>query len=127
MPRCTAEIDTSRLEAGRVSAVSLAQTIATENEFRTALPRHAKAVFEYMTREPVLKLQRWAFARAVVRRPDLATVLFVATSGESKDLWLSVSPDGDGGWSVMPVVKGGARGSSDPGNGSDARVAGDAD
>jgi hypothetical protein len=106
--------------------VSLAQTIATENEFRTALPRHAKAVFEYMTREPVLKLQRWAFARAVVRRPDLATVLFVATSGESKDLWLSVSPDGDGGWSVMPVVKGPARESAGAGNGSDLGVAGDA-
>jgi hypothetical protein len=97
--------DTSRIGAGRVSAVGLSETIATENEFRTALPRHAKAVFDYMKREPALKLQRWAFARAVVRRPDLATVLFVASSGERTELWLSVSPDGDGGWSVLRVLK----------------------
>jgi hypothetical protein len=67
------------------------------------MPRHAKAVFAYMAREPVLKLQRWAFTRAVVRRPDLATVLFVATSGERKELWLSVAPDGEGDWAVQPV------------------------
>ena len=85
--------------------MGLSETIATENEFRVALPRHAKAVFDYMKREPALKLQRWAFARAVVRRPDLATVLFVASSGERTEIWLSVSPDGDGGWSVLRVLK----------------------
>jgi len=89
--------------------VSLTRTITTENEFRTALPRHAEAVFDYMKREPALKLQRWAFARAVVRRPYLATVLFVATSGERTEIWLSVAPDGDGSWSILPVLKGGAR------------------
>jgi hypothetical protein len=97
--------DTSRLDTGRVSDVSLAETIATENEFRTAMPRHAKAVFEHMKREPALKLQRWAFARAVVRRPDLATVLFTASSGQPTDVWLSVAPDGEGGWSVQQVSK----------------------
>jgi hypothetical protein len=85
--------------------LSLAETIATENEFRTAMPRHAKAVFEHMQREPALKLQRWAFARAVVRRPDLATVLFAATSGQATEIWLSVAPDGEGGWSVQRVSK----------------------
>jgi hypothetical protein len=95
--------------SAKVSAVGLSKTIATENEFRMALPRHAKAVFDYVKREPALKLQRWAFARAVVRRPDLATVLFVATSGERTEIWLSVSPDGDGSWSILPVLKGGAR------------------
>jgi len=90
--------------------VGLAETIATESEFRTTMPRHAKAVFGYVNRDPVLKLQRWAFARAIVRRPDLATVLFVATSGEPSDVWLSVAPDGDGGWSVLRVLEGVARG-----------------
>jgi hypothetical protein len=84
--------------------VTLAATIATEDEFRTALPRHAKAVLEHLQREPALKLQRWAFGRAIVRRPDLATVLFVSTSGQRADIWLSVAPDGDGGWSVLPVL-----------------------
>ena len=88
--------------------MNLSRTIATENEFRTALPRHAEAVFDYMKRDPALKLQRWAFARAVVRRPYLATVLFVATSGERTEIWLSVSPDGDGSWSILPVLKDGA-------------------
>jgi hypothetical protein len=90
--------------------VGLSETIATENEFRMALPRHAKAVFDYVKREPALKLQRWAFARAVVRRPYLATVLFVASSGERTEIWLSVSPNGDGGWSIVPVLKGAAHG-----------------
>ncbi len=85
--------------------VGLSKTIATEEEFRTTLPRHAKAVFGHLTRDPALKLQRWAFVRAVVRRPDLATVLFVASSGERTEVWLSVSPDGDGGWSVLRVLK----------------------
>ena len=85
--------------------MGLSKTIATENEFRTALPRHAKAVFDYVKREPALKLQRWAFARAVVRRPDLATALFVASSGEPTEIWLSVSPDDDGGWSVLRLLK----------------------
>jgi hypothetical protein len=83
--------------------VSLSKTITSEDEFRSALPRHATAVFAYVEREPVLKLQRWAFARAVVRRPDLATVLFIASSGAATDVWLSVAPNGDGGWSVLPV------------------------
>ena len=85
--------------------MSLSETIATENEFRTTLPRHAEAVFGYLKREPALKLQRWTFARAVVRRPYLATVLFVASSGERTEIWLSVAPDGDGGWSVLRVLK----------------------
>ena len=98
-----------REPGAKVSSVGLSQTIATENEFRTALPRHAKAVFDHVTREPVLKLQRWAFVRAIVRRPDLATVLFVASSGERTEIWLSVAPDGDGGWSVLPVREGSNR------------------
>lgn len=85
--------------------MGLSETIASEDEFRTALPRHAKSVFDHVTRDPALKLQRWAFARAVVRRPDLATVLFVASSGERTEIWLSVAPDGEGGWSVRRVLK----------------------
>jgi uncharacterized protein (UPF0261 family) len=85
--------------------VGLSQTITNENEFRAALPRHAKAVFDYVQRDPALKLQRWAFVRAVVRRPDLATVLFLASSGERTEIWLSVAPDGNGGWSVLRVLK----------------------
>jgi hypothetical protein len=86
-----------------LDVVKTVEKVPTENEFRAAMPRHAKAVFEYMAREPALKLQRWAFTCAVMRRPDLATVLFVATSGEAKEMWLSVAPDGDGAWSVQPV------------------------
>jgi hypothetical protein len=85
--------------------VGLAKTIAIESEFRTAMPRHAKAVFAYIEREPALKLHRWAFSRAIARRPDLATVLFVASSGQRTEIWLSVAADGEGGWSVQPVLK----------------------
>jgi hypothetical protein len=85
--------------------VGIAETIANEEDFRTALPRHAKAAFDHMRRDPALKLQRWAFARAIVRRPDLATVLFIATSGAPTEIWLSVAPDGEGGWSVIRVLK----------------------
>lgn len=85
--------------------MGLAQTIETEEEFRTAMPRHAKASFDHMKREPALKLQRWGFSRAVVRRPDLATVLFIASSGPRIEVWLSVAPDGEGGWSVQTVLK----------------------
>ena len=85
--------------------MGLAKTIADESEFRMAMPRHATAAFAYAERDPALKLQRWAFSRAVVRRPDLATVLFVASSGQRTEIWLSVAPDGEGGWSVQPVVK----------------------
>lgn len=85
--------------------MSIAQTIDGEGEFAAAMPRHAKAAIAYMEREPSLKLQRWVLARAIVRRPDLATVLFVTTSGERIEAWLSVAPDGEGGWSVLPVLK----------------------
>jgi hypothetical protein len=90
--------------------VALAKTIASEDEFQTAMPRHAKAVFEYLETEPALKLVRWAFARAVMRRPDQATVQFVSSSGERTEIWLSVAPDDDGGWSVLPLLNGVARG-----------------
>jgi hypothetical protein len=87
--------------------VSLSETIASESEFRMALPGHAEAVFDYVHREPALKLQRWAFGRVIVRRPNLATVLFefVASSGQRTELWLSVAPDGDGGWSILPIER----------------------
>jgi hypothetical protein len=49
--------------------MGIAEPIATEDEFRTAMPRHAKVVFDYMAREPALKLQRWAFARAIGAPP----------------------------------------------------------
>ena len=88
--------------------MGISETITSEDEFRTEWPRYAEAVFDYVKREPALKLQRWAFARAVVRRPYLATVLFVASSGERTEIWLSVSPDGDGSWSILPVLKDGA-------------------
>ena len=87
--------------------MSLAKTIDTESEFRTIMPRHAKAVFDHMTRHPALKLQRWSFARAILRRPDLATVLFIATSGTRTELWLSVAPDGDGGLAIATVARDG--------------------
>ncbi len=85
--------------------MSFVQTIDGESEFQAVMPRHAKAAFAYMQEDPLLKLQRWVFTRAIVRRPDLATVLFVATSGTRIEIWLSVAPDGEGGWAVQPVSK----------------------
>ncbi|MDQ2734235.1 MAG: hypothetical protein M3Y55_04430 [Pseudomonadota bacterium] len=85
--------------------MSIVQTIDGESEFGAAMPRHAKAALAYMQRDPKLKLQRWVFRRALVRRPDLATILFVSTSGTRTEIWLSVAPDGEGGWSVLPVTK----------------------
>ena len=85
--------------------MGLAKTIDNESEFRKEMPRHAKEVFDHMTRNPVLKLQRWTFARAIVRRPDLATVLFISSSGVRTEIWLSVAPDGDGGWAVLTISK----------------------
>lgn len=85
--------------------MSLKDIIETESHFSTAMPRHAKAASTYLHSDPVMKLQRWAFARAIVRRPDLATVLYVATSGEKIETWISVAPNGGGGWSVLPVLK----------------------
>jgi hypothetical protein len=92
--------------------VSIAETITTENEFRAEWPRHAEAVFNYMKRDSARALRPLTFARAVVRRPYLATVLFesVASSGERTEIWLSVAPDGDGGWSIQPVLKRAAHG-----------------
>jgi hypothetical protein len=91
--------------------VSLAETITAEDEFRAKWPRHAEAVFDYLKRDPALKAHPWTFARAVVRRPYLATVLLesISGSGERTQLWLSAASDGDSGWSIQPVLKGAAR------------------
>jgi hypothetical protein len=97
--------DTSRLDTGRVSVVSLAETIATENEFRTAMPRHTKGVFEDMQLDPALKLQRWAFAPAVVRRPDWPRCSSLRVQDSLPRSGSSVAPDGEGGWSVQQVLK----------------------
>lgn len=101
-------LDKKARQAGaRVPTVGISETIATEDKFRAEWPRHAQAVFDHVKGDPALALQRWIFARAVVRRPYLATVLFecVASQGERTELWLSVAPDSEGGWSILPVLK----------------------
>ncbi len=87
--------------------MTLSETIATETEFRTEWPRHAEAVFDYVKRDPALAPRRSTFGFAIVRRPYLATVLFesVAITGERTEIWLSVAPDGEGGWSILPVLE----------------------
>jgi hypothetical protein len=88
--------------------VGISESITIEEEFRSKWPGHADAVFAYVKHDTALA---WVFARAVVRRPYLATVLFeaVESSGERTELWLSVASDGDDGWSIQPVLKGSAR------------------
>ena len=100
------------MSGAKVSVVSLSESIATEMEFRTEWPRHAEAVFDYVKRDPALARSRSTFGCAIVRRPYLATVLFesVASSGERTETWLSVAPDGDGGWSILPVLERAVRG-----------------
>ena len=87
--------------------MGISESITAEDEFRSKWPGHAQAVFDYVKRDAA-GLQPWVFARAVVRRPYLATVLFeaVASSGERTELWLSVASDGDDGWSIQPVLQG---------------------
>ena len=87
--------------------MGLAETIATEDEFRSAWPRHATAVFEHVKRNAAMAPHPWTFARAVVRRPYLATVLFgcVGATGERTEIWLSVAPDADAGWQIFPVFE----------------------
>ncbi len=89
--------------------MGISESITSEDEFRSKWPGHAEAVFAYVKHEPALA---WVFARAVVRRPYLATVLFeaVESSGERTELWLSVASDGDDGWSIQPVLTGRASG-----------------
>lgn len=75
------------------------ETVTSEAAFRAAMPGHARAAFDYLGPAP------WTFVQAIMRFPDLATVGLGKTdpTGKRTELWLSVMPDGEGGWSIQEV------------------------
>ena len=76
------------------------ETVTSEAAFRAAMPDHVVAAFEYLG-----KAAPWVLVAAIMRFPDLATVGLAETdpSGTRTEVWLSVMPDGEGGWSIQEV------------------------
>ena len=64
------------------------------------MPAHAQAAFDYLG-----QATPWTFVQAILRLPDLATVgvAKIDPGGTRSEIWLSVMPDGEGGWSIQEV------------------------